>query len=317
MIEPVAKIWLDGQLVDWDAAVSHVLTDTLHYGFGAFDGIRSYEQAGGGVALFQVAEHVGRLLASAGHVGIEVPFDREALVEACHEVVAANDLRDSYVRPLVFVGGPHIIFAHWLNPVHVAVAAFPWKGYKDRSGDVAVSAKVSPYRRPQALAELYKAKLCGHYLLSIVAFADASRTGYQQAIFLDEGGLVCEATADNVFVVKGGELATPTEARPILPGLVRECVLRLAGDLGYRVVERDFGAAELAAADEVFTTGTASGILAVGAVDGKPVGDGGVGPVTRSLQERFAAVATGLVRDDRGWLVPVRTRVGTRSGSGP
>jgi branched-chain amino acid aminotransferase len=239
-------------------------------------------------------------------VGIDVPFDGGALVDACHEVVAANDLGDAYVRPLVFVGGPHIIFAHWLNPVHVAVAAFPWRGYKDRSGAAAVAAKLSPYRRPKALAELYKAKLCGHYLLSIVAFADASRTGYQQAIFLDEDDLVCEATGDNLFVVSNGELATPTAARPILLGLKRACVLELARDLGLRAVERDFGPAELAAADEVFTTGTASGILGVGSIDGTAIGDGGVGPVTRSLQERFAALATGLAADEHGWLEPVQ-----------
>jgi branched-chain amino acid aminotransferase len=305
MIESAEKLWLDGELVDWDAGSVHLLTHTLHYGFGAFEGIRAYAQEGGGVALFQLDGHLARFFASAAAISVDVPYDAAALARACHQVVSVNGLRDAYVRPLLFVGEPNIIFAHWLNRVRVAVVAFPWRGYSDRNREEGTTAKVSPYVRPRVHAEFYKAKLCGHYALSVAAYSEAVRTGFKQAIFLDEEGMVCETTGENLFIVREGELWTPPSSRSILLGLTRAAVLELARDSGIATAERDFGVEELKGASEVFTTGTASELLPICAIDGSPVGDGRLGPVTRLLQERFQAAATGRLTSHRSWLTPL------------
>ena len=305
MIEPVDTVWLDGALRPTEASKVHLLSNTLHNGFGAFDGIRSYRQQDGGVALFRVAEHMQRLINSATAVSIETEYDAATLVAAASEVIRANDLQDAYVRPLVYVGEPNIIFAHWLNQVHVAVIVFPWSGYSDRSREQGTTATFARYPRPKALADLFKAKVCGHYLLSVAAYADAKQRGFGQAIFLDEDGMVCESTGENLFTVRDGILSTPPTTRSLLPGITRDTVMRLARELGHEVVERDLTKDDLLTADEVFTTGTASELLPIPEIDGHKIGTGTIGPVTVAVQGRFMDVVSGRVPDAHGWLTRV------------
>ncbi|WNG16101.1 branched-chain amino acid transaminase [Cystobacter fuscus] len=302
MIEKTQALWLDGVLTGWDDGTTHLMTHTLHYGFGVFEGIRAYQQADGGTALFRLEEHIERLFASASAAFLEVPFDRATLLGACKEVVRANGLRDAYLRPLVFVSEPNIIFAHWLNRVRVAVIAFPWVGYSDRSQQEGTNAKFSPYVRPKAHAAFYKAKMCGHYALSVVAYSEAIRTGFKQAIFLDEDGMVCETTGENLFMVKEQVVVTPPSSRSILMGLTRDAVMTLARELGYRVEERDISREECLSADEIFTTGTASELLPVRMLEGRPVGTGQLGPVTAVVQQAFSAAARGRAARYKHWL---------------
>lgn len=309
MIERVSKVWLDGALVPWGDATVHALTHTLHYGFGAFEGIRAYAQAEGGTALFRLSDHVERLYRSTAAASIEIPFGREAIAKACGDVVVQNALRDAYVRPLVFIGDPNIIFAYWLNPVRVAVVAFPWTGFSDRNREDGTSAKISPYVRPKAHADLFKAKLCGHYALSVIAYGDAARSGFKQAIFLDEDGVVCESTGENLFMVSGAQLWTPPPSRSILIGITRLSVMEIASDLGYEVIERDFGVDDLLAADEIFTTGTASELLPIRSIESHPIGDGRLGPATRAIQARFTEAAHGQLAGYQRWLTPLASRV--------
>lgn len=304
MIEPVEWSWLDGKLVDAQDSRVGLLTHSLHYGFGALDGYRSYRQDDGGVAVFRLRDHVRRLRASAAAIGLQLKQEDEELIEGSLEVIRANDLTEAYVRALVFVGEPNIIFAHWLNQVHVALVPFAWSGYSDRDADAGTTAKISPYPRPKAHADLYSAKLTGNYLLSVLAFGDAKGDGVQQAIFLDEDGFVCESTGENLFAVHGDLVSTPPATRSLLPGFTRSTVLTLAAESGLRTAERDLTVDDLHSADELFTTGTASGVLCIPELDGRKIGTG-PGPVARALRQRYVDATHGRLPEHRDWLVSV------------
>ncbi|MFI5781676.1 branched-chain-amino-acid transaminase [Nocardia sp. NPDC051570] len=302
MIEPAESFWLDGSLVP-STTGTHLLTHTLHTGFGVFEGIRCYRLDDGSVRMFRGRDHMRRLLESGAALGLEVPYDLEQLVAGGAEAVRVNKLTDAYLRPLVYSGEPNVIFAHWLNTTHVAMLAFGWTGYSDRDRSAGTTATISPYPRPAALASFYKAKACGHYVLSVAAYGDARRRGYGQAIFCDENGLVAESTGENVFAVIGDIVCTPPPARPILMGITRDTVLTIArDDLGLEAAERDLTIDDLYEADEVFTTGTASELLHVPEIDGHKIGTGTLGPVTSAIQERFTALSRGRTPDTRGWL---------------
>jgi branched-chain amino acid aminotransferase len=304
MIDPVEHVWVDGKLVTaYDARID-LLTHSLHYGYGALEGVRSYRQDSGGVALFRLGNHMDRLIASAEALGVQVEHDREQLAAAAAEVVAANGLTDSYVRGLVFVGAPNIIFAHWLNPVHVALIPFAWSGYSDRDADKGTPAIIAPYPRIRAHAPLFRAKLTGHYMLNVLAYGHAKSSGVQQAIFLDDLGTVCEATGENVFVVKNGELSTPPADRSLLPGITRATVLELATELDLPATERDLTLEDLYDADEIFTTGTASGLLHIPELDGRRIGTGD-NPVTRALRTLYQDAARGRHPARAAWLTAV------------
>lgn len=305
MIEKTQSLWLDGALIPWDGGTVHLMTHTLHYGFGAFEGIRAYPQVDGRAALFRLEEHIERLFASSKAAFLDVPFDRAALLGACKDVVRANGLRDAYLRPLVFVSEPNIVFAHWLNPVRVAVIAFPWGVHPGRHQEEGVDAKFSPYVRPKVHAAFYKAKLCGHYALSVMAYSEAVRAGFKQAIFLDEDAMVCEATGENLFIVKEQRVVTPPSSRSILMGLTRDSVMTLARGLGYQVEERDISQEECRSADEIFTTGTASELVPVRMLEGRPVGTGRPGPVTVAVQQAFSAATQGQTARYTHWLTPL------------
>lgn len=304
MIKPVEQVWLDGKLTTADHSRVGLLTHTIHYGFGALDGFRSYQQDDGRVAIFRLDDHLRRLRASAAAIKLTIPFHHQDLVDGTREVIRVNGLTDSYVRPLVFVGEPNIIFAHWLNDVRVAIVPFAWSGYSDRDAAAGTTAKISPYPRPKSHAALYRAKLTGHYLLSVIAFGEARDSGVQQAIFLDEDGFVCEGTGENVFAVHGSSLSTPPSTRSLLPGFTRATIMELAVELGLTASERDLQVTDLYSADEVFTTGTASGLLAIPELNGRPIGTGPA-LVTKALRQRYTDATRGRLPAHTSWLTHV------------
>ncbi|MBW2235198.1 MAG: branched-chain amino acid transaminase [Deltaproteobacteria bacterium] len=296
------KIWLDGDLVDWDEARVHILTHTLHYGLGVFEGIRSYRTADGRSAVFRLEEHVRRLFESA-HINLmEIPFSREAVCDAILETLRANHLDEGYIRPLVFVGEGAMGLNPADNPIRLAVIAYAWGKYLGEEGmERGIRAKVSSYQRHHVNAKMTKGKTCGDYVNSILAKREALLDGYDEAIMLDTQGLVAEASGENLFVVRDGEILTPPLAS-VLDGITRATVMQLAVEQGIPVVERSITRDELYVADEIFLTGTAAEVTPIREVDRRSVGSGTRGPVTKALQEAFFDVVAGRDAKRADWL---------------
>lgn len=306
MVKKSDYIWMDGELVPWEKATVHVLTHTLHYGTAAFEGIRCYGQAGGGGAVFRLAEHIDRLLDSSKIVHMNVPFSREELVDACLNTVRANKLEECYVRPLVFLGdGPMGVYAPG-SPVRVTVVVWKWGSYLGEEGlKNGIRAKISSYSRASVNASMARGKLSGQYIISTLAKREAVTNGYHEAILLDGNGLVAEASGENIFVVKRGKIVTPPLSSNILAGITRETIIMLLKEQGHEVVERPFTRDELYIADEVFMTGTAAEVTPVREIDDRVIGDGTPGPVTLGIQSRYFDVVRGGTEDYAAW----RTRI--------
>lgn len=303
MVEKTAKIWLDGTLVNWDEAQVHVLTHTLHYGLGAFEGIRCYP--GGGV--FRLREHIERLIASCKMVLIDVPFTRDQLMHACVELLRANKLQEAYLRPLVFLGDGEMGVGSMSNPVRVSVTSWVWGKYLGRDGyDKGIRCRVSGYRRMSNHGFLAKGKICGQYVNSILAKREALLGGFNESIMLDDDGYVAEATGENIFIVKDGVIRTPPYGAPILGGITRDTILRLARDEGLQIAETRFARDELYTADEVFLTGTAAEITPVREVDHRVIGTGSPGPITLRLRDLFMRIVGGEIRRYEEWLTPLK-----------
>ena len=296
------RIWLDGRFVDWSEARVHVLTHTLHYGLGVFEGIRCYRTVDGRSAVFRLGDHLRRLYDSA-HINLmDVPFPRAVLEEACLEALRQNDLPEGYVRPLVFIGDGEMGLNPGRNPIRVAVMAWAWGKYLGEEGvQRGIRAKVSTFSRHHVNAKMTKGKTCGDYVNSILAKREALLDGYDEAILLDTQGLVSEASGENIFVVRDGVLATPT-LHSVLGGVTRATVIELARDKGIPVVEAAITRDELYIADEVFLTGTAAEVTPIREIDRRAIGAGARGPVTRVLQSAFFDVATGRDRKYERWL---------------
>ena len=296
------KIWLDGQLVDWADARVHVLTHTLHYGLGVFEGIRCYRTADGRSAVFRLGEHVKRLLDSA-HINLmQVPYDQAALEQACLETLRANGLEEGYLRPIAFIGDGVMGLHPADNPLRVAVIVWPWGKYLGEEGmELGIRAKVSTFARHFVNSKMTKGKTCGDYVNSILAKREALLDGYDEAIMLDTHGLVSEASGENVFVVCDGELLTPP-LYGVLGGLTRDAVIRLARDKGIPFRESEITRDKLYIADEVFLTGTAAEVTPVREIDHRRIGSGKRGPVTRTLQSAFFDVVAGREPKYTGWL---------------
>ncbi|MBI5479740.1 MAG: branched-chain amino acid transaminase [Deltaproteobacteria bacterium] len=299
-------IWLDGTFVPWDDAKVHLLTHTLHYGLGAFEGIRCYRRADGRSAVFRLVEHVDRLLRSAHICTIDVPYSREQLAAACLETLRQNAMAEGYLRPLVFLGDPLMGLGTLENPTRVAIAAFVWGAYLGDEGlRTGIRARVSSFTRTGVNSAMSKGKICGQYVNSILAKREAHATGHDEAIMLDQHGHVAEATGENLFVVTGGQLLTAPLSSPILGGITRDSVLRLARDAGLAVREEVFTRDQLYVADEVFLTGTAAELTPVREIDGRRVGRGEVGPLTRQLQEAYFDVVKGATPRYPEWVTYV------------
>ena len=302
MVQKTKKIWMDGKLIDWEDARVHVLAHTLHYGVGAFEGIRCYKTEEGAPAVFRLKEHVDRLFDSAHILMLEIPYTAEEICQAVRKTLNANGLAEGYIRPVVFIGeGEMGLFAR-TNPVHVAIAVWPWGSYLGEEGlKKGIRAKVSSFNRHHVNAAMTKGKINGYYVNSVLAKWEVVKAGYDEAILLDTEGYVAEASGENIFIVRNGILQT-TPLTSILPGITRDSVLTIARKMDLPVKEARFSRDEMYIADEVFLTGTAAEITPVREVDDRRVGTGKPGPVTKQIQEKFFDIVRGRDALFQHWL---------------
>jgi len=296
------KIWLDGRMVPWDDAHVHVLTHTLHYGLGVFEGIRCYRTDDGRSAVFRLPEHVRRLFESA-HINLmSIPFSREVVTTAVLDSLRANGLAEGYIRPLAVIGDGVMGLNPADNPIRVAVIAWAWGKYLGEEGmERGIRCRVSSFTRHHVNAKMQKGKTCGDYVNSILAKREALLDGYDEAILLDTTGLVAEASGENLFVVRDGEIKTPPLAN-VLEGITRASVIEIARDKGMSVSEAPVTRDELYVADEVFLTGTAAEVTPVREIDHRQVGAGRRGPVTKALQDAFFDAVAGRNPKYERWL---------------
>ncbi len=296
------KIWMDARMVPWDEAKVHVLTHTLHYGLGVFEGIRCYRCKDGRSAIFRLPEHIRRLLGSARILDLPVPYTQAEIESACAQTIQANGLSECYIRPIVFVGAGEMGLHAKSNPIHVAVIAWPWGSYLGDEGlKQGIRVKTSSFQRFHVNTLMTKAKAVGHYVNSILAGSEAKRAGYDEALLLDTDGYVAEASGENVFIVSEGLLKT-TPLTSVLPGITRSSVLKLAKDMGYQVVEERFTRDEIYLADEAFFTGTAAEVTPIRELDDRRIGEGKPGPITLTIQQRYFDVVRGADQRYHEWL---------------
>jgi len=295
-------IWVDGEFVPWERAQVHVLTHTLHYGLGVFEGIRCYATNDGRSAVFRLHDHTRRLFASARILSITIPFDEQAIDDACLESIRRNTLRECYIRPLVFLGEGEMGLHATTNPVRVAIAVWPWGSYLGDEGvRHGIRVKTSSFQRFHVNTLMTKAKAVGHYVNSILANQEVRRVGYDEALMLDTDGYVSEASGENLFIVRDGIVKTPP-LTSVLPGITRATLITLLRERGHTVVEERFTRDEVYIADEAFFTGTAAEVTPVRELDDRPIGTGKPGPLTASMQEAYFALIRGGDPRHRDWL---------------
>jgi branched-chain amino acid aminotransferase len=299
-IEKTSKIWMDGTLVDWDEAKVHVLTHTLHYGSGVFEGIRAYPTSRG-PAVFRLTDHMRRLHDSAMLLHMDLPYSVEELVAATKETIRVNEVESCYIRPLAFLGYGEM----GLNPlpcsVNVSIAVWPWGTYLGDEGvKHGVRMKISTWRRMDPNINPVAAKGTGIYINSSLAKVEALHGGYDEAILLNTSGSIAEATGENVFIVKDGVLRTPPLSAGALEGITRDSVMTIARDFGYEVREENLLRTDLYLADEAFLCGTAAEIVPIREVDDREIGD--PGEITRKIQETYFAAIHGQVEKYADWL---------------
>ena len=298
-IEKSSKIWMNGELVDWDDATIHVLTHTLHYGNGVFEGIRAYE-TDRGAAVFRLRDHIQRLFRSSKILFLDVPYTVDELVTATRDTVRVNGHLSCYIRPLVYLGYGEM----GLNPlpctVDVSIATWPWGTYLGDEGLAkGVDLMVSSWQRHDPNAMPPAAKGCGHYLNSQMAKVQAVKAGYDEAILLSPQGYVSECTGENIFVVTDGTIVTPPTSAGALAGITQDCIRRIAGDLGIPYVQDNLLRSDLYTADEAFLSGTAAEVVPVRSVDDRVIGD--PGPITRQVQEVFFQAVRGQRPEYSDW----------------
>jgi branched-chain amino acid aminotransferase len=302
LVHKTKKIWMDGKFVDWDAAQIHVLSHTLHYGVGVFEGIRCYKTEDGRSAIFRLREHVDRLFASAHIVFLKIPFSRDKICQAIRKTLTTNGLTEGYIRPVVFIGDGEMGLFAKTNPIRVAVAAWSWGAYLGEDGiRKGIRAKVSSFCRHHVNSAMTKGKINGYYVNSVLAKWEVKKAGYDEAVMLDTEGYVAEASGENIFIVRNGILQTST-LTSILPGITRDSVLNIARKLDIPVKEARFTRDEMYIADEMFFTGTAAEITPVREVDDRRVGTGKPGPVTQRIQEAFFDIVRGKNALFAHWL---------------
>ncbi len=302
-IKKLDTIWVDGQLVPWDQAQDHMLAHTMHYGVGAFEGIRAYQRADGRTAIFRLREHVERLLDSAAICTLDVPYTRDQLMAACAEVVKANKMTSAYLRPLVYLGYGALGLGSFEPPVRTMVACYEWGAYLGDEGlKKGIKCMISGFTRANGNAVMNKGKICGQYVTSVLAKRMAIKSGFEEALMLDAQGYVAEGTGENIFVVKKDVVRTPPTAASILSGITRDTSIQLLREQGVDVREEMVARDELYTADEVFLTGTAAEITPVRDIDHRKVGRGEAGPITRRLQESFFSIVKGNDTKHDHWL---------------
>lgn len=296
------KIWLDGSLLPYERATVHVLTHSLHYGLGVFEGMRCYKTDDGHLAIFRAREHIRRLFDSARILEMKIPFTEAELLQACVDTVRANGLGECYIRPLVFVGEGEMGVAALNNRTRVAVAAWEWGAYLGEEGvKHGIRVKTSSFVRFHHNSLLCMAKATGHYVNSILASHEARHGNYDEALLLDVDGFVSEGAGENVFFARDGVVTTPPLSSA-LPGITRDAVITILGDAGITVVQRRFPRDAIYIADEFFMTGTAAEVTPVRELDDRRIGSQTPGPITTQVRETFIAAMRGRDPRYRGWL---------------
>jgi branched-chain amino acid aminotransferase len=297
------KIWMDGELVDWDDANIHILTHTLHYGCGVFEGIRAYNTPTG-PAVFRLTEHIQRLFNSAKIFMIDIPFTVEQIIEATKETVRVNGLPECYIRPIVYLGYGEMGLNPLPCPVMVSIAVWPWGSYLGDEGVAnGVRMKISSWTRHDPNSMPPAAKGTGMYINSSMAKIEALKAGYDEAVLLSPQGYVSECTGENIFVVKGGRIVTPPVSAGALEGITQSSIMTIARDLDFEIEVGNLLRSDLYTADEAFCSGTAAEIVPISSVDDRLVGgDGRPGPITRRIQEVFHGAVRGQVDQYKDWL---------------
>ena len=304
MIPKTEKIWMDGKFVDWDDAKVHVLTHTLHYGLGIFEGIRCYETEKGS-AIFRLDEHVERLFNSAHIFLMEIPYSKKEIKAAIVETVKVNKIKSCYIRPLVYIGYGAMGLYPKENPVSVSIAAWSWGTYLGDEGiEKGIRIRTSSFIRNHVNANMTRGKVCGYYVNSQLAKKEAISTGYDEALLLDTEGYVAEGSGENIFIVRNGVLKT-TPLTSILEGITRSSILQIAEDEGVRIKEERFTRDELYISDEAFFTGTAAEVTPIREVDGRTIGVGRPGEITKKVQSIFFDIVKGKNNKYKSWLTRV------------
>lgn len=298
-------IWMDGEMLPFEQANVHILSHTLHYGLGAFEGIRAYRQKDGSGGIFKLDEHLERLFDSAKMCRMKMPFEFETVRQACIDTLRANNFTEAYIRPIVYLGHGAMGLGARNNPVRLAIATWEWGAYLGEEGlTKGISVGTSSYTRHHVNANLQRAKIIGHYVNSILARYEANENGYEEAIMLDHSGYVAEGTGENLFVIREGRVKTPPVVN-ILAGITRRTTIDILERSGFRVDEQPFGRDALYVADEVFMTGTAAEITPVSQVDRLPVGRGLPGPITKLVQEVYSKGVRGEIDWLRSHITPI------------
>jgi len=305
MVEKAKSIWLDGKFIPWEEARVHLLTHSLHYGLGVFEGIRAYHCRDGRTAIFRLSDHIRRLFDSAHVMQMDIPFPQGEVEAACCDILRTNQQKEAYLRPLAFVGEGVMGLHPQNNPVQLAIISWVWGAYLGDEGlKKGIRGKISSFARHHVNVMMTKAKTTGNYVNSIMAKREATQLGYDEAIMLDTDGYVAEASGENIFIVRDGLLKTPP-LTAVLPGITRDSILTLARDLEIPFKEDIFSRDELYLADEAFLTGTAAEVTPLREVDGRVIGSGKPGPVTQKLQAAYFAVVKGENNRYQSWLTYV------------
>ncbi len=299
-METTEYIWMNGEFVKWDEAKVHVLTHTLHYGAGAFEGLRAYETEKG-AAIFRLSDHTERLFYSSKAVGMEIPFTPEEINKATVELVRKNDLKHCYIRPLTFFGYGKMGLNPKGCPTEIMIACWPWGAYLPHD---MVDLKTSSYIRIHPKSTIADAKIVGHYVNSILAVRELEGTEYHEALFLDLDGNISEGPGENFFLVEGDTIYTPPLGT-ILAGITRKTVMQMAAELGYKIIEEPINLERVFQAEEAFFTGTAAEVTPIRSIDDRKVGQGEIGPATQEIRDLYLRVVTGKSESHQEWLTYV------------
>ena len=295
-------VWMNGSVIPWADATTHVSAHALHYGSGVFEGMRCYS-TDDGPAVFRLDAHLSRFYTSAQVYGLEIPFERSALANAIGELIQRNEFASCYVRPLCYYGSSTLGLHPAKCPVEVVILAWPWPAYLGAIGlEKGVRVTVSTWKKFHSEMMPTTAKACGQYLNSILAVREAFARSFDEALLLNSDGQLAEGSGENIFLVRNGDLITNDERHSILLGVTRDAIIRIADDLGHRVITRPIAVEDLISADEAFLTGTAAEVTPIREVDGVPISGGQPGPVTQSIQQVFFSAVAGRNARYRDWL---------------
>jgi branched-chain amino acid aminotransferase len=304
MISKTDKIWMDGKFVKWDDANVHILTHTMQYGLGVFEGIRCYETKKGS-AIFRLDEHIGRLFDSAHIFKMDVPYSKEEVKNATIETIKVNKIKECYIRPLVYIGYGSMGLYPKENQIKVSIAVWPWGSYLGEDGlRKGIRIKTSSFIKSHVNANMMRAKVCGYYVNSQLAKKEAVSCGYDEALLLDTEGYVSEGSGENIFIVREGLLKT-TPLTSILEGITRNSIIEIAQDEGMKVLEERFTRDELYISDEAFFTGTAAEVTPIRQADDRNIGNGKPGKITKKLQSIFFDIVKGKNKKYESWLTRV------------